>query len=72
MGKAAAAAASAVLAGFITYAGLAEWLPVAWAEGGALLLTGAAMLGASVLLEAKPATNTQAAPLAPARQPQEA
>lgn len=53
MGKAAVAAAGAVVSGLAAFAGLAGWLPVAWAEGAALVLTGGTLLGASFLLEEK-------------------
>ena len=54
--------------------GLAGLLPVAWAEGGALLLTGVSLLGASFFMEkAAPAPSVEvaASPL-PQAQPQEA
>lgn len=71
MGKAAVAAAGAVLGGIGAFAALAGLLPVAWAEGAALVLTGGALIGASFLVETKkPATV--ASPVVPAQRPQEA
>jgi hypothetical protein len=51
MWKAAAAAGAAVLAGLGALTALDGHLPVGWAEGAALAFTGAALIGASLVLE---------------------
>lgn len=72
MGKAAAAAATSVVAGMMTFVGLSNVVPLAWAEGVALILTGSALLGASFVLERKPARAAQAeSAIAPAHRAQE-
>jgi hypothetical protein len=63
MGKAAMAAAGAVVAGVAAFAGLTGWMPVAWAEGAALILTGSTLLGASFMVEGAKAPGREAEPV---------
>lgn len=73
MGKAAMAAAGAVVVGVAAFAGLAGWMPVAWAEGAALILTGSTLLGASFMVENLKAPSRETQPvLQPVQRAQEA
>ncbi|MBS2028820.1 MAG: hypothetical protein JST54_13040 [Deltaproteobacteria bacterium] len=57
MGKAAMAAAAAVGAGMVAFPTLAVWLPAAWAECGALGITGLSLVGASYAISRRAATQ---------------